>query len=783
MTEPLPPAQLRAVCDPALLGFRSTVELEPLSGVLGQERALRAIDFGIGMKVAGYNLFVAGPAATGKTSTMQAVLGRTARAEPVPPDYCYLYNFEDPYRPRAIELPAGQGRALRDGMARLVEACKVRLPRAFEEAEFGQKEAGIEDRLKAAGHSTLAEIEQQARKDGFTVLRTPETMTVVYAPKGTPLDVEAYAALPAEERDRIEALAAGIEARVDPAMRQIRQLEREAQQEHERLVADAVARVTAELLLELRRRFAQLPAVLAQLAAIERDLVTHAEALRPDPEAQGDAEAEVAEFLDRYLVNLLVDRSATEGAPVITEENPTYRNLVGRFEHRIEQGALVTSFLLIKAGALLQANGGYLLLEAKDLLQDPLAWDALKRALKSRFVRMEEPIEEFRLLSAASLQPEPIPLSVKVVLLGTPGMYQLLYEADEDFRELFKVKVEFEESVPRTPETEHALGRFVAGAVKEHGLRALSAQAVAALIEEGARQVAHQRRYSARFGEIVDLLREADYWAAQRGRAEIAAEDLRFAIAQKIERQSMVEEHLARATEEQLLHLLTSGAVIGQINGVAVLQSGGHMFGRPLRITARARPAERPGVVDVEREVGLGGPIHSKGVLVLGGYLAGRYAPGRPLCMSASIVAEQSYDQVEGDSASLAELCALLSVLGGAPLRQDLAVTGSLDQRGQVQAVGGVSQKIEGFFDLLRARGQSGGVIIPAANVLTLMLRDDLVLAAREGRFAVYAVETVDEAMSILSGREAGVADEAGRFPEGSLNEAVERTLLSWAAL
>ncbi len=782
MTEPLAPARLRAVCDPDRLGFRSTAELEPLSGVLGQERALRAIDFGIGMKVPGYNLFVAGPAATGKTSTMQAVLRRTAKGALVPPDYCYLYNFEDPYRPRAIELPAGQGRALRDGMARLVEACRERLPRAFEEADFGQKEAGIEERLKQAGHSTLAEIEQLARQEGFTVLRSPETMTVVYAPKGTPLDVEAYAALPAQERDRIEALAAGIEARVDPAMRQIRQLEREAQLEHEKLVSEAVARVTAELLLELRQRFKEVPAVQAQLAEIERDLVAHAEMLRADPEDPKSA-AEVTDFLDRYLVNVLVDRSSTEGTPVVTEENPTYRNLVGRFEHRIEQGALVTSFLLIKAGALLQANGGYLLLEAKDLLQDPVAWDALKRALKSRSLRMEEPIEEFRLLSAASLQPEPIPLSVKVVLLGTPSMYQLLYEVDEDFRELFKVKVEFEESLPRTPESERALGRFVAGAVQEHGLRALSAAAVAALVEEGSRQVAHQGRYSARFGEIVDLLREADFWAAQRGRGLIEAEDLRFAIAQKIDRQSMIEEHLARATQEQLVHLCTAGTAIGQINGVAVLQSGGHMFGRPLRITARARPAERPGVVDVEREVGLGGPIHSKGVLVLGGYLAGRYAPGRPLRMSASIVAEQSYDQVEGDSASLAELCALLSVLGDAPLRQDLAVTGSLDQHGQVQAVGGVSQKIEGFFDLLRSREQSGGVIIPEANVQSLMLREDLVRAAKGGRFSVYAVRTVDQAVSILSGRTAGVVDAAGRFPDDSLNAAIERKLLSWATL
>ncbi len=756
---------------------------------------MRASDFGLGMKVDGYNLFVAGPPATGKTSTMRTVLQRVASRAPTPPDYCYVYNFEDPYRPRAIELPAGQGRVLRDAMQRLVEATRARLPRTFEEEEFARREAAIEEQLKRAEHDALAEVELQARRDGFAVLRTQEGMTVVYAPKGTPFGVEEFAALPAEERDRIEALAEALNGRVGPAALRVQKLEREAQQAHDELVGEAIGRVLGELQQDLERRFANAPAVRRYLDDVRRDLLAHAELFRvdgtdassdEDTDVDGDGVDEteaVDKLLDRYRVNVLVDRSGMVGAPVITEENPTYRNLVGRFEHRFEQGALVTDFSMIKAGALAQANGGYFLLEASALLEDEVAWEALKRALKSRSIRMEEPIEEFRLLSAASLQPETIPLACKVVLVGTPEAYEALYEIDGDFRELWKVKVEFDESLPRTPQSERELARFVTLATRTHALRPLSASGMARLIEEGSRQVAHQLRLSARLGDIVDLLREANYWAEQRQRAIIEAEDLVYAIAQKVERSNLVEEQLARLTDEGQIQISTTGERVGQCNGVAVLSLGGYEFGRPLRISARVRPAARAGILDVEREVGLGGPVHTKGVLVLTGYLAGRYAIDRPMAMSASLVAEQSYDGVEGDSASLAELCALLSAIAEVPLRQGFAVTGSLDQHGRVQAVGGVNQKVEGFFTLCRTRGFPGptGVLVPESNLQNLMLNDDVVLAAERGQFTVYAVRTIDEALELLTGQPAGERDGSGAFPPGTINARVEERLRQWA--
>jgi lon-related putative ATP-dependent protease len=779
----LKPGELRAVCDPASLLFASTADLPPLEGMIGQERAVSATTFGVGMRHAGYNLFVLGPARTGKTSTMKRVLARAAEGEPTPSDYCYVHNFADPYRPVALEVPAGRGRELRAEMARLAEECKARLPRAFESEEFERQKAKILEDLARRQQEEMERFEEAARAQKFAVLRGPGGLALVPAPRGEPLATEEYAALPDSVKEQVQAGGAALNERLDASLRQIRQFEREARAAHETLVREVVAAAIRQLIQELREQFAGLAPVERYLNEVEKDLVAHAEEFRrlgegakpplPFMPAPGG-------FLDHYRVNVLVDRSGLRGAPVVLEPNPTYSNLVGRTEHRAHFGTLVTDFTLIRPGALQQANGGYLILEAIDVLRNFLAWDALKKALKSRSVRLEDPLEEWRMASAAGLAPEPIPLSVKVVLIGSPLVYYLLCAFDEDFPELFKVKVDFDDSLPRTPEFELLYARFIGGACRDEGLPPFSPDAVAKLIEHGSRLVADQGRVTSRLGDVFDLIREAGFWASQRGQALVKADDVSHATEQKNYRANLLEDRVQRIITEGTLLIATDGRTAGQVNGISVLALGDYAFGRPSRITARTFAGE-PGVVDIEREAKLGGPVHSKGVMILSGYVAGRYAREQPLALSASIAFEQHYEEIEGDSASSAELYALLSSLTGIPLDQGLAVTGSVNQQGAIQPVGGVNEKIEGFFDVCRARGLTGrqGVLIPEANARHLMLREDVVQAAREERFHVHAISTVDEGLALLSGREAGERGPDGLFPEGSFNAAVEEALVA----
>jgi lon-related putative ATP-dependent protease len=773
------PAQLRAVCDPAALRFHTTAELAPLDAMIGQERALAATAFGIGMRPPGYNLFVLGPRRSGKTTTMRRMLDRIAPAAPTPPDWCYVHNFGDPDRPIALELPAGRGRELQAETSRLVAECRASLPRAFESEQFEQHKAHILEDLERRQKEAMKQLEEKARAEGFAVMRTPQGMALAAAPHGEPMDPEEFARLPAAAQEKIEARGKAMGATMEATVREMRRIERDARAAHERLVGDIAAATIRELVQELRERFAGLAGVQRHLDELERDMIAHAEEFRhledrpalPFLPAPGG-------FLDRYRVNVIVDRSEGRGAPVVVEQNPTYGNLLGRVEHHAHFGALVTHFGLIKAGALHRANGGYLILEADDVLRNFQAWQALKKCLKSGAVRIEDPLEEFRFVSTATLAPEPIPLAVKVVLIGSPLLYYLLCALDEDFGELFKVKVDFEDSLPRTPEFEELYARFVAAACHDDALPPFASDAVAQLIEHGARLVPHQARITSRLGELLDVVREAAFYAQQAGRATVHADDVRQAIAQKRQRAALVDDHVRRLIMENTLLIGTDGEAIGQVNGIAVMVLGDHVFGRPSRITARTYTG-KPGVIDVEREAKLGGPTHSKGVMIVSGFLAGRYARERPLALAASIAFEQHYDEIDGDSASSAELYALLSSIAGIPLAQGLAVTGSVNQQGDIQAVGGINEKIEGFFDVCQARELTGrqGVLIPEANVRHLMLREDVVAAVRDGRFSIHAVSTVDEGLSLLSGREAGTAGPDGRFPAGTFNAAVEAAL------
>jgi lon-related putative ATP-dependent protease len=781
MSRRLKAEELRATCDPATLPFLSTAELAPLPGLIGQERALDATTFGIGMKKAGYNLFVLGLPATGKTTSMSRLLDGAAAGGATPSDWCYVHDFADPYRPCALEVPAGRGRQLRDEMAGLVEECKARLPRLFEGEEFGRQKSQIMETLARRQEAEVGRLEDAARAAGFVVVRTPGGLAIAPAPAGEPLTHEQFHALPEADRQRLQEQGRPLEERVEATLRQLRQNEREAQQAHAQLVRDVATAGTRQLVREVKEAFEGLAAVQAYLDKVEEDLIAHAEEFRTDAEGRPALPflPPPGAFLDRYRVNVLVDRGDAHGAPVTFEQNPTRGNLLGRIEHRAHFGTLVTDFTLIKPGALHRANGGYLLLEAKDVLRNFMAWESLKKALKSRSLRIEEPLAELQVVSTVSLAPEPIPLSVKVVLLGNPMLYYLLYALDEDFGELFKVKVDFDDSFPRTPETELLYARFVGGACREEALRPFAPDGVARLVEQGSRLVEHRERLSARLGLLLDLVRESAYCAERDGHALVTGVDVARAIAQKTRRVNLLEERVGRTISEGTLLLATKGEAVGQVNGISVVSTGDYAFGRPCRITARAFSGE-PGVLDIEREAKLGGRVHSKGVMILTGFLAGRYAREQPLALSASIAFEQQYEEVEGDSASSAELYALLSSVAGIPLAQGIAVTGSVNQRGEIQPVGGINEKIEGFFDACRRHGLTGaqGVLIPEANVRHLMLREEVAAAVRDETFHVYAVRTVDEGLTVLSKREAGEPGPDGRYPEGSVNEAVRRALI-----
>ena len=782
MARRLWPEELKAVCDHRAFPFHSTAELPPLEGLIGQERAASATAFGVGMAHSGYNLFVLGAARTGKTSAMRRVLARKAEEAPAPLDYCYVHNFADPYRPRALALPAGRGRELRDEMARFARECRERLPRAFESDEFERQKKRILETLSERQQPVIERLEATVRAQGFVVLRRPGGLVLAPASHGEPLTPGEFAALPESSKQDIAARASEAEAHMDTAARELRQLERQARLDHEQLFRETAAAAVRQVVEELREQFGGLDAVIRYLGDVEADLVAHAEEFA----ALGEEKSPLpfvsppGAFLDHYRVNVLVDHGQARGAPVVFESNPTYTNLVGRMEHRAHFGTLLTDFMLIRPGALHRANGGYLILEAVDVLRNPLAWDALKKALKGESVRIEDPLNEWRVAMEAGLQPEPIPLSTKVVLIGSPIVYYLLCAVDEDFAELFKVKVDFDDSLPRTADHELLYARFIATAARDERLSPFSSDGVARVLEQCSRLVADQRRLTARLGDVLDLVREAGFWAAQRGHALVTADDVSHAIAQKTYRGNLLEERAVRLVAEGTRLISTDGAVVGQVNGIAVLAIGDYAFGHPCRITARTFVGE-PGVIDIEREAKLGGRVHSKGVMILSGYVAGRYAREMPLAFSASLAFEQHYEEIEGDSASSAELYALVSSLGDVLLDQGLAVTGSVNQHGEIQAVGGINEKIEGFFDACAARGLTGrqGVLIPQANVRHLMLRDDVIQAVREDRFHVHAISSVDEGLALLSGREAGERGPDGRFAAGSVNAAVEDALIA----
>ena len=791
-------AQLRRRMQLTSLPFATTADAPELNEIIGQERATRAIEFGIEIPYQGYNIFAMGPVGAGKTTIITGYLQRKAQTRPVPHDWGYVHNFDDPDRPHALRLPPRGGAGVRAEVDQLLNQVAETLSKAFTSEQYAEHRGALVHQLDQQRADRLRQLDQFAREQGFVLVRLPMGLMVSPLKDGQAMSQEQFEALSEEEKQVFHTREPIIQDALERTMRQVREINDEAEVRLTNLDREIAAVTTKPLFDRVEAAYADWPDITEFLSSVHIHISEHTDDLRRPAEAeeesedaQGGAEGESAQPslwfrpaagspYDRYRLNVIVDNSALTNAPVVLETNPTYLNLIGRVEMRAEYGALVTDFRHIKAGALHRANGGYLVLDARSLLRQPLAWEALKQALRNQCIRIEEMGQQMGVLATASLAPEPIPLDVKVVLIGDPSTYYLLYEYDEQFEKLFKVRADFAVEMAWTAENEQKIAQFIRSRCEEEHLPHFDISGVAKVMEYSGRLVEDQRKLTTRFAHVTDIVREAAFWAQRAGHTLVTAADVDKAIDERVYRSNQFEERLREMIADGKIMIATQGAIVGQINGLAVLQLGDYSFGRPSRITARTYEG-RSGIVSIEREARLSGRIHDKGTLIITGLLGGRYAQDKPLSLNASITFEQAYDSIDGDSASAAELIALLSSLADAPIKQSLAVTGSINQHGEIQAIGGVSDKIEGFFEACKAMppGLSGeqGVVIPASNVSNLMLKEDVVTAVAAGQFHIYPVRTLDEAIELLTDVPAGERGAEGAYPPDTINGRVDRRL------
>ncbi|MGR8933128.1 MAG: Lon protease family protein [Gammaproteobacteria bacterium] len=782
-----PPLNAKDLYKPCILDgfhFETTEELEDVDVIIGQERATEAIQFGIRIADGGYNIFALAPSGTGKLTIIRQLIKHQVGINPVPPDWCYVNNFADPAKPKAIKLPPGKGKQFQQDIAHFLEELSIAIPTAFDGDEYRARVEELQEQSKQRESEALNKLREQAAQQRVILIETPTGYA--FAPldeKQEVIEPDKFKELSDSEKLHIQEAINNLQQDLQKLLKKFPAWRKETKQKLKALNREVAELAVSHLIDELLERYQDYDAILHFLNDARDDIIEHVNDFLPRRETPFPfLEAPAAQNPFRpYQVNLIVDNGEQKTAPLVYEDHPNYSNLLGRVDYHVHMGALLTDFTMIKPGALHRANGGYLILDARKLLLQPYAWESLKRILLSREIRIESLERSLSLISTASLEPEPIPLQVKIVLFGERILYYLLSYYDPEFQDLFKVSADFDDVVARSEKVLPEYARFLATLARYEKLRPLTQSAVCRIIEHCSRLAGDAEKLSTHLRSIGDLLKEANYWADSNSHEHILASDVQQAIDHKIFRMDRIRERLYENFQRGTLLLDTDGKVAGQINGLSVLQLGEFAFGQPSRITATTRLGEGK-VVDIERETEMGGAIHSKGVMILSNFIAARYARSKPFSMTASLAFEQSYGLVEGDSASLAELCAILSSLAQLPLRQDLAVTGSVNQLGQVQPIGGVNEKIEGFFDVCKIRELTGkqGVIIPASNIKHLMLRWDVVHAAQAGQFHVYAVETVDEAMELLTDLPAGERTPEQIYPPESVNGLVEAQLLKF---
>jgi lon-related putative ATP-dependent protease len=787
----LPAKALRSACNPDDLGFATTEELAAKTKMIGQDRAIDAINLSASITHKDFNIYLLGQQGTGRRSSAAALLSQQATTRPSAKDWVYVNNFEAPHKPNAISLPTGTAPALKIAMQNLVDDLAHEIPAMFESEDYQTQRRAIEQEFGERHEAPLAEFAELAKSEDVALLRTPMGFMLAAIVDGHTINPETYAKLEADQRDKIDEKIERLQDKLADILKQGPHLEKEHRQRLEDLHVAMAERAVSVRVGEVCTQFAKIDLVQDYLERVRQDMISNAELFLEDKDdsKNGPFPEAIRKYhrdpqFDRYSVNVMVSHSgdAAAGAPVVTEDLPTLAHLTGRIDHVSQMGTLMTNFTLIKPGALHRANGGYLILDARRLLSEPYAWDALKRCLQSQTIAITSLADRLSLSSTISLEPDPVPLDLRVALIGDRRLHMLLQLLDPEFGELFKLQADFEDDLPRNKKSMQQFAQVIAAHAKKTGLLPLTAEAVAAVLDRAVRLADDTRKFTLRIGALEDVMSEADHYARQARRKVTKDADIERAVHQADRRASRIRDRVHEAVTRNTILIDTSGSAVGQINGLSVVGIGEHYFGRPARITARVRMGTGK-LIDIEREVELGGPLHSKGVLILAGYLASTFALDVPMSLHASLVFEQSYGGVDGDSASSAELYALLSALSGVPLDQSLAVTGSVNQTGHIQAIGGVNEKIEGFFDICKTRRLTGhqGVLIPASNVDHLMLRQDVVDAAEQGKFRVIPVKTIDEGISLLTGRPAGRRGRSGKFPKESINALVEERLLSFA--
>jgi lon-related putative ATP-dependent protease len=760
---------LRHVCSPAQFSFRDTSELDPLEDVIGQERAVQAIDFGLNMRCAGYNIFVTGPVGTGKSTIVCDIVGKHAKDQDRPDDWCLVNNFEDTYRPVAIALPPGRAFAFSKRMHKVVTDLRRALPKIFADKEFQDRQARLQENYKRSQESLFEALQAKAAENNLRINRTKMGYQTLALRNNQPITKEDFEALSESEQTGIKETIQEFQSVIEATEHDLGQLVQKHQAEMEQLMQEAALFVVRNRMNVLRKAFEECSSVLGYLDRVQEDMLENIHFFLPSKEenaAAGEIGSPLNSFdFKRYDVNVLADRKSKEGAPVIMEPNPTYQNVFGHIEKRAYLGGVKTDFTMVQGGALLRANGGYLIMEVEALLMNPMVWEALKRALQTKVLSIEDMPSEMG-YGVTPLRPEPIPLDVKVILLGSYTTFEMLQNHDLKFDKIFKVRADFDFETDLTPEAIQLFARFIARTCREEDLLPFTPEGVASMVEVGERFAADQKKLSLRFGPIVGMLKETDYWARKQESTCISREHVYLAVQKRRFRYNLYEEKMREAFENDSILLDVEGELVGQVNALAVYQMGDIAFGRPSRITAETFMG-KPGIINIEREAELSGRTHDKGVMILGGYLGRTFAQHAPLGISISLTFEQSYGPVDGDSASSTELYVILSSLADLPIRQSIAVTGSVNQKGEIQAIGGVNQKVEGYFDVCRQKGLTGsqGVMIPKANLSNLMLKEEVVAAVEEGRFHIYQVGNVTEGIHILTGVQAGTPDTEGRYP------------------
>ena len=784
--EKLTPDQLYRRCDPNKLGFETTADIEQEINLVGQERVSDAINFGMNIPHPGYNIFVLGPSGTGKREIVRDFFEGKAKTDPTPQDWIYVHNFDHPDQPHAIELPPGMGVDYQQDIENLIDEMKTALSAAFESEEYQNRRQSIFETFKDKQAELFDELQEKAKQEDLAMIKTPSG--IAFAPRDEEgvLAPEEVNKLSDEKREEIKNSIEILQEKLQNILQQVPLWQRDAKQEIKELNKEMANFAIGGLIKELTEKYQPYEKVTEHIDQIQNQIIDNADEFLPNEgqeainflEALYQQRDRSTSMMDRFKVNVVIDNSDCEGAPVIFENNPTFANLIGRFDHFAQMGTLMTDFRMIKPGALHRANGGYLILDALKILSKPYAWEGLKRALQSKEIEIESMAQSLSLISTVSLKPEPIPLQVKIALVGDRLLYYLLVHHDHEFSELFKVEADFESEITWDDAHQELYAKLIATIIAKEKAKPFNSEAVARVIEQSARQASDSERLNTRLQDLNEIIIESDYWATKNEREFVSVEDVQCAIDEKIRRGDRLRDRMQDSILREINIISTEGERIGQINGLSVYTLGSLNFGKPTRITAQVSLGKGQ-VIDIEREVDMGGPIHSKGVLILSGFLRGRYAQNIPLSLSASLVFEQSYGGVDGDSASTTELYALLSAIAEVPLKQNYAVTGAINQHGDVQAIGGVNEKIEGFYDICKSRGLTGnqGVLIPTANIKHLMLRKDVIESVTAGEFHIYPVDHVDEGIEILTGIKAGELQKDGTYPQGTINRMVKDRL------